>query len=209
MRVSANTMPRRGRSALGLCLLLAVGLVGCKDFLDTEPQGQLTTEGFFETADQAVAATNATYSILRQWEVHVFAWIGQTDIASDDATKGSIPGDAGFLGDLDDLIFDPNNLNAFRTTWVGYYQGVYRANVALQGIPAVQMDEQLKARLIGENKFLRAYFYFYLVRAYGGVPLITEPLRPGEFTQPRATATEVYDLIEQDLLDAIEVLPES
>jgi hypothetical protein len=70
------------------------------------------------------------------------------------------------------------------------------------------MDDTLKARLIGENKFLRAYFYFFLARAFGGVPLITEPLTPGQFAQTRATREAVYDLIEQDLTDAISVLPE-
>ena len=74
-------------------LLLAVGLGSC-DFLSTEPKSELTTANFFTTADQAIQATNATYSMLRVWEVHVFLWIGMTDIASDDATKGSTPGDA-------------------------------------------------------------------------------------------------------------------
>ena len=187
-------------------LSLVAVLGGC-DFLTTEPKGQLTTEGFFKTEDHAVQATNATYNMLRTWQVHVFSWIGVTDIASDDATKGSTPGDASFLLDLDNLLLDPGNL-AFADPWTGYYWGVFRANVAIQGIPAVSMDATLKARLIGENKFLRAYFYFYLVRAYGGVPLITRPLAPSEFMQPRATADEVYDLIEQDLLEAIAVLPE-
>lgn len=209
MKVSAIRGRRCGLSAAALTsLLLALGLTACEDFLATEPKGDLTSGNFFETPEHAVQATNATYSILRQWETHVFMFIGMTDIASDDATKGSVPGDAGFLGELDDLVFDPVN-GAFSTSWDGYYQGVYRANVALEGIPGIDMDAQLKARLIGENKFLRAYYYFFLVRAYGGVPLITRPLRPGEFYQPRATAQQIYDLIEQDLLDAIAVLPET
>lgn len=207
MRFSATRATRNGRSvARWPWLLLALGLAGCD--LSTEPKGELTTETFFETPEQAIQATNATYSILRQWEVHVFMFIGMTDIASDDATKGSIPGDAGFLEEMDDLTFNADN-PSFGTTWDGYYEGVLRANVALQGIPTVEMDPELQARLIGENKFLRAYFYFFLVRAYGGVPIITEPLQPDEFTQPRGTAEEVYNLIEQDLLDAIEVLPAS
>jgi hypothetical protein len=197
-----------GRRAAGaLALLLGIGAAGCQDFLATEPRGELTSASFFQTADQAVEATNATYSMLRGWQVHVFSWIGMTDIVSDDATKGSTPADASFLLDLDNLNFDPGNI-AFRDTWTGYYQGIYRANVAIRNIPDVQMDEGLKARLVAENKFLRAYYYFFLVRAFGGVPLITEPLRPGEFTQPRATAEAVYALIVQDLMDAIAVLPE-
>jgi hypothetical protein len=192
---------------LVLPLTLALGLVACDDFLPTEPKGQLTTENFFETSEQAEQATNATYAMLRNWSVHVFSWIGMTDIVSDDATKGSVPADAGFLLDIDNLVFDPGNI-AFSGTWQGYYQGIYRANVALQNIPDVSMDASLQERLIGENKFLRGYYYFFLVRAFGGVPLITAPLRPGEYFQPRATAEEVYALIEQDLTEAIAVLPE-
>jgi hypothetical protein len=103
---------------------------------------------------------------------------------------------------------------AFSGLWGGYYQGIYRANVAIQNIPDVDMNEERRARLIGENKFLRAYFYFFLIRAFGdrdanqGVPLVTEPLEPGEFQQPRASFEEVYNLIEQDLQDAIDALPE-
>ncbi len=191
---------------VGLTFLVVLGVAGCKDFLTTQPQGELTTANFFQTADQAIQATNATYSMLRDWEVHVFSWLGMTDIVSDDATKGSTPGDASFLADLDNLNFDPGNL-AFDNTWQGYYRGIYRANVAIQGIPGANMDASLKARLIGENKFLRAYYYFFLVRAFGGVPLVTAPLLPSEFKQPRASAQDVYAQIEKDLTDAIAVLP--
>lgn len=203
-----GTQARRARPRAGLlALLLAAGTAGCDDFLSTEPRGQLTTTTFFQTENQAVQATNATYNMLRDWQVHVFSWLGMTDIVSDDATKGSTPADAGFLLDLENLNFDPGN-TAFRDTWNGYYQGIYRANIAIQNIPSVQMDETKRARLVGENKFLRAYYYFFLVRAFGGVPLILEPLRPGQYTQPRATREAVYAQIEQDLTDAIAALPE-
>ncbi len=198
-----NLSPKPAR---GLWIIVALSLAGC-DFLSTEPKGELTTGSFFKTSDQAIAATNATYNMLREWQVHVFSWLGLTDIASDDATKGSTPGDAGFLGDLDNLVFDPGNL-AFSDPWTGYYRGVYRANVAIENIPNVSMDATLRARLVGENKFLRAYFYFFLVRAFGGVPLLTRPLKPSEFFQPRASRDNVYAQIELDLLDAIAVLPQ-
>src|SRR5207247_11358505 len=102
---------------------------GC-DFPTTEPKGVLTTENFFKTADQAIDATNATYNMLREWQVHVFSWLGLTDIVSDDATKGSTPGDASFLCDLDNLTFDPGSVD-FADPWSGYYKGVYRAGVAI------------------------------------------------------------------------------
>lgn len=188
-------------------LILAGGvtLSGC-DFLDKSPKGELTSGNFFQTQDQAIQATNATYSQLRNFSVHVFAWLGMTEIASDDATKGSTPSDASFLLELDQKTFGPSN-NAFSGSWGGYYTGVYRANVALQNIPSIDMESGLKDRLIGENKFLRAYYYFFLVRAYGGVPKITAPLQPDEFQQQRAPRDSIYALIERDLNDAANKLP--
>lgn len=200
--------PRRRARAGLLALALGAGLAGCDDFLTTQPRGQLTTGQFFSTSQHAVEATNATYSHLRAWAVHVFSFIGMTDIVSDDANKGSTPADGG--GNqlpLDNLAWDAG-LGPFSETWSAYYQGIYRANLAITNIPNIAMDETLRARLVGENKFLRAYYYFFLVRAYGGVPLITQPLRPGEYTQQRATAEAIWDQIERDLTDAIAVLPE-
>jgi hypothetical protein len=208
MKSPVNATPngwRRVRAGVS-ALLLTAALPACD--IETEPLGVLTTETFFQTAEQAVQATNATYSMLREWQVHVFSWIGLTDIASDDATKGSVPGDANFLGELDNLNFGSAAEPALIDPWTGYFRGVYRANVAITNIPSVTMDATLKTRLIAENKFLRAYFYFFLVRAFGGVPLITAPLTSGDFTQPRATKEEIYALIEQDLTAAIAGLPD-
>lgn len=199
----------KGWAVAAVLTLAGLTTSACDDFLATEPKGELTTGNFFQTEGQAIAATNATYHMLREWPVHVFAWLGMTDMASDDATKGSTPNDAAFLSDFENLNWTSGN-GAFTDTWTGYYQGIFRANVAIQGIPQISMDETLKQRLIGENKFLRAYFYFFLVRAYGGVPLITQPLTPSEYrTQTRATEAEVWAQIEQDLTDAIAALPAS
>lgn len=194
---------QRARGA-GLTLALVAVLPACD--IETDPLGTLTTESFFQTEQQAIQATNATYSALREWRVHVFSWIGLTDIASDDATKGSVPADAGFLLDIDNLNFDPGNL-AFSDPWGGYYRGINLANVAIAGISGMDIDPDLKARLIAENKFLRAYFYFFLARGWGGVPLITSPLAPSEFTQARASREEVYALIEEDLAEGLTALP--
>ncbi len=191
----------------GIFMLIAGA--GCEDrLLDQKPRGELTLASFFETEEHAIEATNATYERLRSFNFTNFLWLGKTDIASDDANKGSTPADgAATQGALDEWTFDPSTSN-FMATWGDYYQGIFRANMAIINIPDIEeMDEQLKQRLIGENKFLRAYFYFFLVRSYGGVPLITEPQEPGEFQLPRASEEEVFSLIEQDLQDAIDVLP--
>jgi hypothetical protein len=195
--------------ALGAAVAIAAGglVAGC-DFLDRPPKGQLTEEQFFQNQEDAVAATNATYSQLRDYSVHVFSWLGMTDIASDDATKGSVPGDAASLvGVLDDLSWSTAN-GAFTGTWSGYYSGVYRANQAITNIPSIDMDDRLQDRLVAENRFLRAYYYFFLVRAYGGVPKITQPLTVDEIDNvTRAPRDSIYALIERDLRMAASTLP--
>ncbi|MDX2285073.1 MAG: RagB/SusD family nutrient uptake outer membrane protein [Bacteroidia bacterium] len=199
--------PRHAARAGGIAL--TVLLTACSpEFLDKKPLGLLSSDSFFRTEQQAVWGTNAIYEQLRNWEVHVFSYIGLTDILSDDADKGSTPTDANFLNEIDEFTFDPGNL-AMKTVWSGYYRGIYRANLAILRIPDVEeIDPALQARLIGEAKFLRAYFYFNLVRWFGDLPLITEPLGPDEYEQSRVPAAEVYAFIKQDLLEAIQALPE-
>lgn len=191
-----------------LGLTMTAGLVACGDeFLDKAPKGELTSDNFFKDALQAEQSVNAIYSHLRNFNVHVFSYIGVTDIASDDADKGSVPGDAGFLQDINDFTFDANN-TAVNGIWSGYYQGIFRANQVLANVPNIEMDEELKTRLLGEARFLRAYFYFFLVRTYGDIPLIDRPLNPDEYRQARVPATEIYAFIEDDLNFAIANLPE-
>lgn len=177
-----------------------------EDFLDKSPKAQLTESSFFQNQQQATQAVNAVYSYLRNFDVHVFSYIGITDIASDDAEKGSVPGDAGFLQDVNDFTFDANN-GASTGIWSGYFRGVFRANQAIENISAIEMDESLKSRLLGEARFLRANFYFFLVRTYGGVPIIDRPLNPDEYQQNRNTREEVYEFVKQDLQFAIDNLP--
>ncbi len=196
----------RASVSVAIVVTLTVLLAGCDDLLVKTPLGQETSESFFTTETHAIQATNATYNQLRQWNTHVFNWIAMTDIVSDDATKGSTPADAPQLLEIDNLNFDPG-AGPFVEVWTGFYQGIYRANLAINNIPDIDMDIGLQNRLVGENKFLRAYFYSFLARSFGGVPLITEPLSPGEFEQARADVEEVYALIVQDLTDAIDALP--
>ncbi|MBB4079545.1 hypothetical protein GGR28_002170 [Lewinella aquimaris] len=188
--------------------LAAVVLVAasCNEVLDRTPQGEYTLNNFFKTEEQAVQSVNAVYNQLRQWQTHVFAFIGMTDIVSDDADKGSFTADGFFLQEVDDFTFTATN-TAPSTVWGGYYTGVFRSNLAVSRIPEVPtMDETLRARLIGEAKFLRAYYYFNLVRWFGDVPLILDPF-PTDFEISRSPRDEVYAQIEADLRAAADVLP--
>jgi hypothetical protein len=93
-------------------------------------------------------------------------------------------------------------------TWWHHWRGVYRANQVLANVPGISMDETLKARYIGEAKFLRALYYYNLVTIWGNIPLILEPSKPAD--KPSQVAQEqVWTQIEQDLNDALAVLPTS
>ena len=198
-------LPRLLRNTLPALLALVL-FTGCDSFLDKTPLGQQTTENFFTNEEEAIQATNASYNKLRDWNIHVFDFLGLTDIISDDATKGSTPTDAAFLTELENLTHDAGHQSPLGW-WTGNYQGIYRTNVNLQNLPNTEMNPDLRNRLMAENRFLRAYFYFNLVRGYGDVPLITRPLTPEEYDQQRAPAADVYAQIIEDLEFAADHLP--
>ncbi|HEX5172073.1 MAG TPA: RagB/SusD family nutrient uptake outer membrane protein [Cyclobacteriaceae bacterium] len=186
-----------------LLLLLTIG--SCEDFLNKPLQGELTQANFPVTQEDALLATNAVYNILRTNSYHqgLFPIL---DIMSDDGRKGSNPDDAAAtVGPYDVFQHIPTEGNISRW-WNTLYEGVKRANVVTEKVQAIVMDENLKGRYIGEAKFLRALFYFDLVRAWGGVPISTTTTPA--LDQTRASVEEVYGLIEQDLIDAMGVLPE-
>jgi hypothetical protein len=190
-----------------LILLFAVALgVSCNDdFLNKPLQNQLTQENFPITAEDALAATNAIYQTLRTGIYHR-GFYPIDDVMSDDAAKGSNPGDAAStLGPFDS--FQHTATSDFVVNWWrALFQGVRRSNVVVDRVPRIQMDEGTKARYIAEARFLRALFYFDLARGYGGVPIITSSLP--EAGQERATLDEVYQFINSDLRFAIDHLPE-
>jgi hypothetical protein len=94
------------------------------------------------------------------------------------------------------------------SVWQSAYDAINRANSVLDHVPTIDMDTALRSRIIGEAKFLRATHYFNLVRMYGGVPLkLHETVGLDSLAIPRNTAQEVYAQIEQDLKDAVAVLP--
>ncbi len=83
-----------------------------------------------------------------------------------------------------------------------------RTNLVLQNVPGMTINEDLKNRILGEAHFLRASYYFILVRLFGDVPLITVPQKPSDNLRPKRTPkAEIYDLIIDDFNQAINLLP--
>jgi hypothetical protein len=183
---------------------ILVSFTGCEDFLGVSPQSQLTQEAFPTTEEDALQATNAAYTTLREWHYNSGGF-PILDIMSDDSHKGSNPNDgANTVGPYDDFSHSPTQ-DGLDRWWNTLYQGIRRANIVLERVEPIEMNQELKSRYLGEASFLRALYYFDLVRAFGGVPLVTEV--EAEIELPRSSANEIYELIEQDLLFAIDNLP--
>ena len=190
----------------GVALLSAA--TSCNDWLKEEAPGTTNLNDFFTSGTTAIQTANACYTPLA-WEYNTTyfpEWfIG--DVASDDALKGGQnTTDMADAYDIENFKTNPNNgllLDFYRAQ----YQGIARCNLALQQVPAVEPDETMtqerKDCLLGEVHFMRAYYYFRLVRIFGGVPYVDFVIdSSNEWQQPRATADEVYQKIIDDLLIA-------
>ena len=187
-----------------IVIVTIVSLTGCKKFLEKDLQGTLTQQSFPVSPGDALLATNATYQAIRDWAYNSGGY-PIFDIMSDDARKGSNPNDgATIAGPYDSFTHTPTQ-EGLASYWNSLYVGVKRANVVIEKIPAITMDENLKTRYIAEARFIRGLIYFDFVRSWGGVPLVTTIEPPLKLQ--RASVDEVYTLIIQDLVYAADHLP--
>lgn len=185
----------------------------CDADLDVASRDNISEIDFLNNKENAIALVNGVYNTSLDWGMYSFSWIGMTSITSDDADKGSTPGDTGTdKHKLDALNFDASMIS-LREVWDARYAGIYRANSAIYYLEQLSIDENLKNRLIGEVKFLRAFWYFDLVRCFGGVPVVVEKIDlnntelVNQLVYQRKTKQETYAQIETDLLSAIQLLP--
>lgn len=201
---------------ISIFVLSAYFFSGCsKDYLDVDQTESISTKDIALFNNDAGAATfvTAIYSKFLDWNMTSFSWIGMSSIASDDADKGSSPGDTGSDKDLMDALTYNASSPSTSEIFAANYEGINRCNQALSIIPQLdQADPALRARLLGEAKFLRAFMYFTLVKSYGGVPIIDHLPNPSSdedriMQLTRKTTAEVYSYIESDLNDAIAALP--
>lgn len=190
---------------------------GCaNDFLDVDQNESISTDDIelFNNNEGAKSFVTAIYSKFLDYDMSSFQWIGLTSIASDDADKGSSPGDTGSDKDLLDALTFNSSIPSVRDVFNANYVGINRANQALNILPKLtKADEGLRNRLIGEAKYLRAMMYFTLVKTFGGVPIVDRLPNPSSeedklMLLTRKSAAEVYAFIENDLKDAIAALPD-
>ncbi len=179
---------------------------GCQNFLNEEVRAAYSEETFYKTEGQALQALNAAYQTLTFATDNNRLWVFG-DVASDDAAKGGDPGDQADIGLVDEFQVYPNN-GPLEAEWGLLYEGISRCNRVIQRVPAIEMDATLKARIVGEARFIRALNYLYLVNIYGPVPLILEPKNADELQIEQSPVATIYtQAIEADLMAAAAALP--
>lgn len=185
-----------------LLTVLALLLGACSDFLTENLQGTYSNATFYKTEAHALLAITGVYNAASFVSTENHLWVFG-DVASDDATKGGLAGDQSDIQFIDEFSYSRNN-GSLEKIWKHYYEGISRANYLLYYSPGIDMNEDLKSRILGEAKFLRAYFNFNLVNIFGEIPIkLNPPINPDEINKPKSPIANVYAQIEKDLTEAI------
>jgi len=184
-----------------------------EDFLEKTPMGMETTATFYTSADNALQAVTACYSVMIYRGSFSRNYWAFTDCGSDDTeTAGEIGGvDQVPAQRIDKMVHLSSNAY-FYEFWRNIYEGVNNCNIVIEklALPEADFDDNLKSRLVAEAKCLRAIYYFYLNSLFGGVPLITEQLTPDQYyTTERASISEVLHQVQTDLAEVAGILPET
>lgn len=198
-------------------LSIIVGLIGTScsdDDLDVHIRGKVDIASYFKSTEVAVQSVTAAYAPLG-WEfnnTYYPEWfIG--DVVSDDALKGgqTVSTDMTPVYEMENFKTQSSNqylLEYYRAQYIG----IARTNLVIDYVPAIEIkkegDAELKERVLAEAHFLRAYYYFRLVRVFGGVPKIDYYITSQfDWKHPRASAEDIYSFIISDLEYAQKRLP--
>ena len=186
------------------CFMAAsmLSLTSCGDFLDEDPKGQLNPETFYTIEDDYTAGVNTLYDKVNQtqsWTNPMYPqWQGDDITANPGSNKQACAA-------LD--AFDSDGANKGVTeAWTQHYAVIKTANLIIEGSEKFPGDKAKIATALGNAHFWRAYSYYYLVRVFGKLPIITKTNIEQFDAQPSAIE-KVYELIVQDLKDAINELP--
>lgn len=194
--------------------ILFAGIVflnSCSDsFLNISPKGKDLESNYYSNPDQAYAGVMAAYGATNVETGDTYCSpLGPANSASDDCyAGGGGPSDMSMWQAMNNmLLLEPANSPS--DMWKVPFQGINYANLILtklDGVPGLTDD--LKTRYTAELKFLRAYYYFHVLRWYRNVPLFTEPQTSDQiYASTQADPKDVYAQIEKDLTEAIPDLP--
>jgi len=190
---------------LSLLLIVWTGS-GCKkDWLERLPQGRYTEDDI--PAGSLEGQVFAAYAGLRQNGFSGVAYLAVHSIRSDDADKGSAVGDGVDAENFFDNFQYVTNFWLLNDYWTHHFDLIALANAVITAADSLETDSATAIN-VGEAKFLRAYAYFDLVRAFGEVPLIDfRIVEPEDAYVPKSSVNEIYELIDADLEEAVSVLP--
>lgn len=199
-----------GLAVITIALLFLSVIPGCKkDFLERVPEGQYTedTYPYPQGAGPFDPVIFGAYSALRKGGIAAFAFVGSTSIRSDDADKGSTPGDGPDQIQMDNFPVTPTN-GLVNDIWTAHYDAIARCNEVLDRVAKDSSSTSVpfKPQAEAEARFLRGFLYFQLVRDFGAVPKI-DSVSAVVTNKPRASAAEIYSFIEADLSFAANNLP--
>jgi hypothetical protein len=189
-----------------LLLALAASITACSEILVEDPEGFITSDTYYKTAEDLEAAAVAMYSLFHDWNMFKVQFVWTFELAADEGR---------FHPDEPNVETQaPEYLNwttASRDAiqpWKTLYWNILRAHQVLDKLDDVEFDDPAqKAKLEGEGKFMRAFHYFWLTRAYGDVPLYLSEDEQIQVDAPRTPEAEVIDQIIQDATDAAASLP--
>lgn len=187
---------------------MMVSALSCKKTTELDiPNPNVPDESnFWQTANDALLGVNAIYGNFYRNGAPFSRWLPfYMDARSDDGYSTSGWNE---LRSISGLNITQYSFEVNYDTWWHHWRGVYRANQVLDRVPAIAMDETLKNRYLGEAKFLRAVYYYYLVTIWGNIPLILTPSKPSD-KPAQVPQEQVWAQIEKDLNEAAATLPVS
>lgn len=185
--------------------LIAIALLGfsfssCSDFLEQNPQTDLSENDFYKTADDILSAVNGAYSSLQEGDIYG-NWYVFGEIPSDN-TRNQLSGSVTTQNEFDQFYIDTQN-SMIANFWKAAYKVINRTNTILGRIDGIEINTELTNRYKLECKFIRALMYFNLVRVYGDVPLVLKEISISEsYDILREPKENVYNQIIADLKEA-------
>ncbi|WP_111308708.1 RagB/SusD family nutrient uptake outer membrane protein [Confluentibacter sediminis] len=186
-----------------LLLIAFLAMFSCADdFIDVNSPNKNSGD-FFNTEEDYQKALIAAYDYLQataqQFQI--------AEIASDNTLAGGESAtDSPGIQEIDDMIHTPVNAQ-LRNIWTWMYTGVNRTNYIMEFQDKIDFPN--KTSVIAQTRFLRAFYYFELVKWFGDVPLVVDKrIQFGDqFDLERTPKAQVYEQIENDLKFAIDNLP--
>lgn len=195
---------------INICFVTII-LFSCSNKLEQVPKTDKVSQDFYQTESEIEGAVNGVYATLQFGGNYDHGIPAIGELGGEDAYDQTPANDGGYYGQIaDHHVVDDNAI--ISDNWEDSYKGIQRASIVLNQIEDVDFENnEKKDHRKGEVKFIRALYYFNLVRIYGDVPLVVDEVEdPLEsFGQERTDKSEVYDQIIEDLSNAVDLLPKT